>query len=88
MLFKAHEDRISFITKYAKILSQKYNISINDARYFVQTYGDRAFDILKLTSSDAKYQRRIHPQFPHTVGKFTYIYIKAKFCTLLDTKWP
>lgn len=35
--------------KYIKALQQRYKLSPSEANYFIKTYGERAFDIMKLT---------------------------------------
>lgn len=42
------------------------------ANYFLSTYGDRAYDVLKVMGEKMENLERLHTQFPHTKGEIIY----------------
>ncbi|CAD8204588.1 unnamed protein product [Paramecium octaurelia] len=53
-------------------MMKMFNLPQSYAAYFLTTYGDRAYDVLKLVHEKPENKESLHPQFPHTIGEILY----------------
>ncbi|CAD8090737.1 unnamed protein product [Paramecium sonneborni] len=58
--------------KEIQVMMTMFDLPQSYAAYFLTTYGDRAYDVLKLIYEKPENKESLHPQFPHTVGEILY----------------
>ena len=65
-------ERKKYLQFYSKMIQKKYKIDSKTSKYLVKTYGDRAFDLLKLSVNNPKLLEKIHENHNFIKAEIVY----------------
>jgi len=65
-------ERKKYLQFYSNMIQKKYKIDSKTSKYLVKTYGDRAFDLLKLSVNSPKLLEKIHENHNFIKAEIVY----------------
>ena len=73
---KSHDERYplrkSYIRFFANYIQEHYNVKMDVCKHLIKTYGERAFDIIKLAKDDKTLLYKIHKKIPLVKAEIIY----------------